>query len=463
MKKVLLNIEDIFNVAGAVIYEPDKLKSISSVSIDSRRIKKKTMFVAIKGERFDGHDFVFNAVKNGAKAIVINKQSMNQFDDVKVPIITVNDTKIALGEIARIWRKKLGARIIGVTGSSGKTTVKNMLAEILSEKYKVNKTEANNNNHIGVPLTILNTNETHDVLVAELGTNHFGEIPYTASILSPDISLITNIGDSHLEYLKTRNGVWKEKSILFDEAIKNGGKVFLNYDDPIIKAKHSKKGKFVSFGFKGRVDVLGKIKSYTDDGKAIIEIKYKNKKANITLPIYGEQSAKNFLATCAVALELGMSLNDINNGTKRLKSFPGRLDVKRYENFILIDDTYNANPDSTKAAIELVGKIKTFNRRIIFLGDMLELGTKSKNLHQGLKNVIEKSGIDEVYTIGPKMKYLHKSLVDTKVVSKHFTNREPLFYQIRKMILNDSVILVKGSRGLKMEEFVTEIKNKTLN
>ncbi len=131
----------------------------------------------------------------------------------------------------------------------------------------MNKTVANNNNHIGVPLTILNTNETHQVLVAELGTNHFGEIPYTAKILSPDYSLITNIGDSHLEFLKTRKGVWKEKSFLFEETISNGGKVFLNYDDPIIKAKHSRKGKHISYGFSGRVDVQGKMKSYNEDGQ----------------------------------------------------------------------------------------------------------------------------------------------------------------------------------------------------
>ena len=273
-----MNIEDIFNVPGAVIYEPDKLKSIRYVSIDSRKIKKNTLFVAIKGERFDGHDFVKEAINNGASAVLINGKKLNRFNDVKVPIITVEDTKLALGDIARIWRKKLKAKIIGITGSSGKTTVKNMLAEILSEKYRVNKTEANNNNQIGVPLTILNTNENHQVLVAELGTNHFGEIPYTANILSPDYGLITNIGDSHLEYLKTKKGVWKEKSFLFDETIRNDGKVFLNYDDPIIKAKHSKKGKHISYGFSGKVDVLGKIKSYTDDGKPVIEINYKKKK-----------------------------------------------------------------------------------------------------------------------------------------------------------------------------------------
>lgn len=463
MKKVLLKIEDIFDVPGAVIYEPDKLKSIRYVSIDSRKIKNNTLFVALVGERFDGHDFVKEAINNGATAVLINGKKLNRFSDVKVPVITVEDTKLALGDIARIWRKKLKAKIIGITGSSGKTTVKNMLAEILSKKYRVNKTEANNNNQIGVPLTILNTNENHQVLVAELGTNHFGEIPYTANILSPDYSLITNIGDSHLEYLKTKKGVWKEKSFLFDETIRNDGKVFLNYDDPIIKAKHSRKGNHISYGFSGKADVPGKIKSYTDDGKPIIGINYKKKKYEVTLPIYGEQSAKNFLASCAVALELGLTFDEIKKAVRKLKAPAGRLDVQKYKNFILIDDAYNANPDSTEASIELVGRMKIFKRKILFLGDMLELGNQSIKLHQGLAKVIRKSGIDEIYTIGSKMKYLHKNLVQEKLIAKHFTQRNLLLNHIRKMNFNNSVILVKGSRGLKMEEFVSEIQNKNLN
>ncbi|MBE0571819.1 MAG: UDP-N-acetylmuramoyl-tripeptide--D-alanyl-D-alanine ligase, partial [Ignavibacteriaceae bacterium] len=370
MKKVHLNIEDIFNLPGSVIFEPDKLKNINYVSIDSRKIKPNTLFIALKGERFDGHNFAKDAIKNGAAAIVINKKRLNQFNDVKVSIVTVKDTKIALGDIARIWRKKINAKIIGITGSSGKTTLKDMLSQLLSEKYCVNKTEANNNNHIGVPLTILNTNEKHQVLVAELGTNHFGEIPYTASILSPDYSLITNIGDSHLEFLKTKSGVWKEKSFLFEETIRNGGKVFLNYDDPIIKAKHSSKGKQISYGFSGRVDVRGKINSYTDDGKPIVGVSFKKKNYEFTLPIYGDQSAKNFIAACAVTLEMGLSIDQIKNAVKMLKAPIGRLDVQQYKNFILIDDTYNANPDSTRTAIELVGRIKTFKRKILMLGDM---------------------------------------------------------------------------------------------
>ncbi len=463
MKKVHLNIKDLFEVPDSEIYEPDKLKRIDYVSIDSGKIRSNTLFIALKGNRFDGHNFVKDAVRNGAVAVMINKKKINHFDEIKVPIVTVTDTTIALGEIAKTWRKKLDAKIIGITGSSGKTTVKEMLAEILSKKYSVNKTEANNNNHIGVPLTILNTNENHQVLVAELGTNHFSEIPYTAKILSPDYSLITNIGDSHLEFLKTRNGVWREKSFLFEETIKNGGKVFLNYDDPMIKAKHSRQGKQISFGFSGSTDVLARLKSYTVDGKPIIEIRYKKNSFVITLPIYGEQSAKNFLAVCTIALEMGLSIEQIKKSVKRLRAASGRLDVQNYKNFILIDDTYNANPDSTKASIELVGKIKSFKRKILFLGDMLELGSISIKLHEGLKDVIIKSGIDEVYTIGTMMKYLNEKLAQTNLNAKHFKSRKKFENFINETSIENSVILVKGSRGMKMEEFVSTIKRKTMN
>lgn len=462
MKRIHLNIEDVFNIPDSVIYEPDNFRTIYYVAIDSREVKKNTLFIAIKGNRFDGHDFVKDAVRKGAVAVVINKKYLDRFDEINVPLITVNDTKLALGNIARTWRKKLSTKIIGITGSTGKTTVKDMLAELLKEKYIVNKTIANNNNDIGVPLTILNTNEKHQVLVAELGTNHFGEIPYTARILSPDFALITNIGNSHLEFLKTKSGVWKEKSFLFDETIRNNGKVFLNYDDPIIREKHTAKGKQITFGFSGRVDVKGEIKSYTNDGKPIIKIKYKKNSYNLISPLYGEQSAKNLLASTAGALEIGLNLKEIVNALSKLKATSGRLDVQRFKNFNLIDDTYNANPDSTNAAIELVGRIKSFNRKILFLGDMLELGDKSIQFHKSLKRVIVNTGIDEVYTFGSKMKYLHQLLNEEKIIAKHFTKRIMLLDFIKKLNLDDSVILVKGSRGMRMEEFLSEIKTKSL-
>ncbi|MGB5530439.1 MAG: UDP-N-acetylmuramoyl-tripeptide--D-alanyl-D-alanine ligase [Ignavibacteriaceae bacterium] len=351
MKRINLDIEDVFNIPDLVIYEPDNFKKIYHVTIDSREIKKNTLFIAIKGSRFDGHDFVKDAVRNGAVAVIINRKYLDRYDDITVPLIAVKDTKLALGNIARIWRRKLHTKVIGITGSTGKTSVKDMVAELLKEKYRVNKTIANNNNDIGVPLTILSTNESHQVVVAELGTNHFGEIPYTAKILSPDYSLITNIGSSHLEFLKTKNGVWKEKSFIFDETIRHKGKVFLNYDDPIIKGKHSKNSKKFTFGFSGKVDVRGRIQSYTDDGKPMVEIKYKKSNHTFTSPLYGEQSAKNFLAASAMALGLGLNFSQLENAAQKLKAPGGRLDVQIYKNFILIDDTYNANPDSAKAAI----------------------------------------------------------------------------------------------------------------
>lgn len=462
MKQVQINIEDVFNLKRSVIYEPDNFKSVSHVTIDSRTVKKDSLFIAIRGERFDGHDFVKEAIKKGASAIVIDEKHLKRFDEVNVPIITVIDTIKALGEIAHIWRKKLKAKVIGITGSTGKTTLKEMLAELLNEKYSVNKTIANNNNDIGVPLTILSTNNNHQVLVAELGTNHFGEIPYTAKILSPDYSLITNIGNSHLEFLKTKNGVWKEKSFLFDETIRNKGKVFLNYDDPIIKQKHSSKGNKIRYGFEGKVDVKGKIKSFTDDGRPLIEVNYQNKENTILFPQYGEHSAKNFLAACSVALELGLTFKDINQAVSKLKAPSGRLDVQLFRNFVLIDDTYNSNPDSVKSAIEVVRRIKLFNKKILFLGDMLELGEKSIKLHQSLKKIILKSGINEVYTIGSKMKFLSNELKGKKIYARHFSRRDSLIKFIRSSNLNDSVILVKGSRGMKMEEFLNEIKFKSL-
>ncbi|MCH8170819.1 MAG: hypothetical protein IIB07_06770, partial [Bacteroidetes bacterium] len=213
---------------------------------------------------------------------------------------------------------KLTTKIIGLTGSNGKTSTKDMLATLLNEKYKVNKTESNNNNHIGVPLTLLATNEKHDVLIAELGTNHFGEIEYTAKILQPDFALIINIGDSHLEHLKNREGVLKEKIALFDETQNNKGKVFINYDDPLLKNLDNKFNNCTTYGFKNNVEVKGKILNYTDDGRPVVEIKYKNRKMKNTLSLYGEQSAKNYLAAVSVALNLGLTKEQIKKGTKKL-------------------------------------------------------------------------------------------------------------------------------------------------
>jgi UDP-N-acetylmuramoyl-tripeptide--D-alanyl-D-alanine ligase len=461
MNRVTLNIEDFFEIPTAEIFNPDNIKPVRNVTIDSRKVKKGSLFIAIKGKKFDGHSFVRPAVQNGTTVLLINRKRISEFDDIELPIITVKNTTRALGEIAKLWRKKLKTKIIGITGSNGKTSTKDILATLLNEKFEVHKTERNNNNHIGVPLTLLTTNEKHDVLVAELGTNHFGEIEYSANILRPDLALITNIGDSHIEYLKNRKGVLKEKITLFDETQDNKGKLFINCEDSLLKNLQKKYNNCTAYGFKSNVKVKGKILNYTDDGRPVIEIMYKSKNMINTLPLYGEQSANNFLAATSIALSLGVTKEQIKKGTGKIKSTDGRLNVKLRNNFLLIDDTYNASPDSIKAAIKLAAQIKTYEQKVLILGDMFELGKDQIKLHRSLSSIIIKSGIDELYTIGIGMKALHEKLINKKIITKHFRTRKSLQKFISNYNPQNTVILVKGSRGMRMEEFANVILSKT--
>ena len=460
-----LNIDDLFELPTATIYNPDDLKPVNKVVIDSKNAKKGSLFIAIKGKRFDGHDFVRDAVKNGAHIVVISKRKLNDFDDVDIPIITVQNTIKALGNIAGMWRRKLAEikkiKVVGLTGSSGKTTVKEMLSTLLSQKYNVQKTKSNNNNNIGVPLTVLSTNEKNDVLVAEIGTNNYGEIRYSANILQPDFSLITNIGDSHLKFLKNRKGVLKEKLTLFDSTRKNRGKVFINYDDPLLKEGSKNFKDKVSYGFNSSADIKGKIMEYNNEGNPTVEIKFGNKKYVQTLPLPGKLSAQNYLAATAVALELGINKKQLENGTKKLIVPDKRINIKHFQNFTLIDDSYNANPDSVKAVIEMLGRMKTFKRKVLILGDMLELGKNKNELHRSLSSAIKKNKIDELYTIGSGMNALSDSLKYNKLMVKHFSTRKSLSDFLMKYELSDSIILVKGSRGMRMEEFTKIISDRT--
>lgn len=460
MKQIKITLEDIFDLTGSVIYNPDAYKSVSSVSIDSRKIKKNSLFIAVKGEKFDGHNFINAAVKNGASAVMINKNSLKKINDLDVAVIAVPDTIKSLGDIAKVWRSKLSAKVIGLTGSNGKTTTKEMIAALLSKKYRVNKTEANNNNHIGVPLTILSTNSNHQILVAECGTNHFGEIAYTANILQPDYALITNIGDSHLEFLNDRSGVLKEKAALFEVTSHRKGKLFINSDDPLINNFSKKFRRKIGYGFNSKADIKGKIMSFDSIGRAKVKIKNKAQQFTVSVPIIGESGAKNFLAAAAVALEFGLTSEEILKASRGIRSTDKRLNIKIFKTFSLLDDTYNANPDSMRASISVLAAYKNRRRKIAILGDMFELGRNSKNFHEELAEFIKTIHIDEVYTIGNMMKYFNKKLLGYSAVAEHFETKDLLKKYLKKLNLHNSVILVKGSRGMKMEEFVSLLKSR---
>ncbi|MFC2134520.1 UDP-N-acetylmuramoyl-tripeptide--D-alanyl-D-alanine ligase [Bacteroidota bacterium] len=455
-----VTIEDLFNMPTAVIYNPDGYKPARYVSIDSRNIKKNSIFFAIKGDNFDGHVFVKEAVKKGAAAVVINRRKLKNFDSIRIPIITVDDTAKAYGDLAKTWREKLNAKVVSLTGSNGKTTTKEILATLLSEKYKVVKTEDNNNNHIGVPLTIFSANEKTEVLVLEHGTNHFNEIEYTAKIARPDFAFITNIGNAHLEFLKSKEGVFNEKSSLLNETDLCGGKALINVDDPLLRGAGKNFKNRVTFGFTRNPDVKGEILGYTIDGRTKISIKNGHKNLETVLPIYGASNATNFLPAYVVAIKLGMTKKEINTAVNKLAGLNGRLKVIKKRKMILIDDTYNSSPESVKSGIDLVRNIKLHDRKILILGDMFELGFKSKKLHESLSDFISKNEISDVYLIGKYMKHLNSKLIKSQVNSRHCGTRKSLKDLLMKNNFEDSVVLVKGSRGMHMEDFLQIIANK---
>lgn len=448
-----ITLEDIFGIPTAVIYYPDLYKSVTSVSIDTRTIKKNSLFVAIKGKNFDGHNYINEAVKKGAKAIVVNSRKLKSLDDIEIPIISVRNTTKAYGELARIWRNKLSAKVISITGSNGKTTTKEILFELLSSKYKVHKTLANNNNQIGVPLTIFSTPRNTDFIILEHGTNHFGEIDYTAKIANPDYALITNIGTSHIKYLESKNKILKEKEELFKN-IKNNGTVFLNIDDNLLRRRSNKYGNRVTFGFDKVADVHAEITNVLEDGKYKLNIKGFGKSIDVSLPILGKANSSNYLAAVSVALKLGITKKDILKTTNLLKSVKGRLNDSEFNDFTIIDDTYNANPESVKNAIDVVEKITSRKNKVIILGDMFELGEDSVKIHKRLAK--EFSGLvnTSVLTIGKSTKEINKALNKKIKFKKHFSNRASLKKYLREINISDSVFLLKGSRGMRMEEFV---------
>lgn len=462
MKKIIITLQDLFNLPTASIYNPDGYKSATYVTIDSRDVKPNSIFIAVKGEKFNGHDFVDEALNKGANAVIINESELQKYENRDETMITVDDTVKALGDLAFVWRRKLSAKVIGITGSNGKTTTKEMLSTLLSEKFNVQSTVQNNNNHIGVPLTIFSCNEKYQVLIAETGTNHFGEISYSSKILQPDFALITNIGASHLEYLKNFQGVKKEKIALFVETAKNKGLTFINVDDSRLRSL-TNKYKNISFGFNNTADFRASVKGYTVDGKTILHVQNKKISLECVSPLLGAHNAKNLTAAIVIALKLGLTKREILNGIDKIKPVKQRLNVREYENVLLIDDTYNANPQSMRAAFEAVKMISLYPKKVAVLGDMFELGAESKNEHERLAVLIKKNNIDEVYLIGKQMKHLAATLREAKITCKHFTTRDKLENFLTNYSIKKSVVLVKGSRGMKMEEFVNQLERKLQN
>lgn len=428
-------------------------QTIDAIGTDSRALKMGDVFLALKGPNFDGHRFVGQVEQLGASALIVDHQV-----ESTLPQIIVEDTSIALGK-AGAYIKTLAApkKTIGITGSSGKTTVKEMVASILSRLGSVLATDGNFNNDIGVPLTLLRLTREHDFAVIEMGANHIGEIAYTSGLVKPDVAIINNIAAAHLEGFGDLCGVARAKGEIY-EGLVEGGVAIYNQD-----SKHVNKwlwrlvDKNVrKFSCVNESDSYSSDVTLDEDGCANFKLHTHIGSTYIQLVIPGRHNVCNAVAAAAIAIECGASLDDVRLGLAHMALVNGRLNLHQLgEDLKLIDDTYNANVESIKAASELLASYAGY--RVLILGDMAELGSDARAYHQEVGEHAKAQGIDCLLTLG----VLSQSTADGfKENGKHFSSKEQLLAFLNKVLEQKDQqvsILVKGSRSSHMENVVKEI------
>ena len=426
----------------------------SGCSTDSRTIKKGNLFIALKGEYFDGHEYVSIAEKNGASSLIVDSDVSNT-----KPFIKVKNTRKAMGLLAKSWREKITIPLVAITGSNGKTTVKEMVTSILSTVSNVHATSGNLNNDIGVPKTLFGLNESHSYAVIEMGANHLGEIEWLSKIASPNIAVITQCAPAHLEGFKNIQSVAKAKAEIYS-GLQSSGTAIINADDAYADfwINSCKEINQITFGIKSKnANVRAeRIKSSVND----LSIKFTLVSSNdledsieICLPMLGEHNVMNAIAAAACCLSLDVPLLSIKNGLENMQSIKGRLEIKiGIKQVRIIDDTYNANPTSLDVAIKTLCNFT--GRRYMVLGDMYELGNDAKKFHEEVGTLSQKSGIDGLFTIG---KLSNNASNAFGKGASHFDNYDDLEKSLIKILDKYSTVLVKGSRSMKMERIVNTL------
>jgi UDP-N-acetylmuramoyl-tripeptide--D-alanyl-D-alanine ligase len=449
----MFEINQIVKATGGKLYNTVDSAVFSGLSTDSRSIKEGEIFLAIRGENFDGHNFISEVVNKGAGCIIA--EDFNPTVLRGVPAIKVDNSITALGDIARAHRGKFNIPVIAVTGSNGKTTTKEMIAWVLSGKSKVLSNEGTKNNHIGVPMTLLRLDESYQIAVLELGTNHFGEIDYLAGMVEPSAQAITNIGESHLEHFKDLAGVYKEKSSLYKRVCSRI--ILLNNDDRFLRKDIQKKRIYYrdpfifGFGIKGRTDFRAK------------EIKIKEAKVEFKcsghryiLDTLGVCNVYNALIAIAFGRIFGMGHSEISERLMSFKFPKGRLNLINHNNTRYIDDTYNSNPFSLTQALDALAKFKVKGRKMLVMGDMLELGNKSKDLHKKSGRSAAKI-CDVLITVGKLAKSAALAAKKSGLAPKSIFSCDSSIEAAKVLFEKfspgpEDIVLVKGSRSMKMEE-----------
>lgn len=457
--KLNLMIEELIKATDGELLKSNTIKVVNSLSTDSRKIKANDLFLAIKGERFDGHDFVEEAIKKGAVGVIVDR-NIQLHENVFV--IKVKNTLKALQDIAHYYRKKIHTKVIGVTGSSGKTSTKNFIGQLLSLKGKVCISKENFNNEIGVPLSILEAENDTQFLVLEMAMRDKGEIRTLSKISEPDVGVITNIGWAHIGRLGSREAIMEAKSEIFDYVNPNGFGILNADDNYSFKIYERLKIEKYTFGFNERSNIRGIVLS-KEDNYCILEISFPNKrKIKTKLPNYPLNIYRNLLAAITVFWIFYPDDIDQVSEISDLKFPKQRLEVKITKNgVIVIDDTYNANPDSMKTAIEYLDIYNTPGKKIALLGDMLELGDYSLEAHREVILELLDKNFYAVILFGEEMKKAYENIENLKNNNIFcFTNTDDVKHFLTSSLNSGDVILIKGSRAMHMENFVSFLEEK---
>ena len=423
---------------------------ISAITTDSRKIQKNGMFIAICGEKSDGHDYIGKCFDDGALCCISERELPGE----SRPYIQVESSLTALKQLAAYYRQQLDIKVVGITGSVGKTSTKEMIASVLSQKYCVHKTLGNFNNEWGLPITIFDMPEDTEVAVLEMGVNHFGEMRRLSSVASPDICVITNIGIAHLEFFKTREGILQEKSQMIQD-MKNGGSIILNGDDDLLSKMSPVKG--VTPVFFGMGDNCAfradNIEPQGLRGTSCTITLKDGSSFDCLVPVPGIHMVSNAVAGAAVGYTLGLTADEIKAGIESLPSIPGRNHIIETDHMIILDDCYNANPISMKASIDVLNM--AIGRKVAVLGNMGELGDTAEALHAEVGTYAAEQNVDLVCGIGD----LTRSLVEeaskgANTEALWFADNESFIQAIPDIIKDGDNVLVKASHGMNFPQIV---------
>lgn len=429
---------------------------IEGISTDSRTIDPGELYIPLVGEIFDGRIFIKECEEKGAKAFLIdNPEKINK--TVSIPYVRVADTKKALQDLAAAYRRELPCKVVAITGSNGKTTTKDLLYKVLSEKYKTQKTMGNLNNEIGVPKTVLALNPDTEVAIIELGTDNFGDIALTSPMVRPDIAMITNIGDSHLHNLKSRSGILNAKLEIL-EGMEDSGTFIYNLDDPTMNEEipsYNIRQKVLSFGTYDGADFKIKFEKSPSS-----KIRFSHGDEVYEVPLMGEHNIYNSAAVVMISEMLGLDKKTIDEGFSKVKSSHNRTELLECDGFDVLDDSYKSNPQSLLAGLETTYMLEGYKRKIVCLADMLELGDNEKELHYEVGSKIDNKEIDYCLFYGPVAKEMYEASLKhfSPKRSLYFDHKDELIEKLKSLVIGASLIFVKGSHGMHMEEIIESIK-----